>query len=97
MRPIAKITCAAFQVIILAIGTPTADSEPGDLFASIDGDPGNGADSAGKLFVAQIPPSAGGDILKFTRKGVPTVFASEIGVPQENGGPEYFAIQPVRP
>jgi sugar lactone lactonase YvrE len=53
-------------------------------------------DSAGKLFVAQIPPSAGGDILKFTRKGVPTVFASEIGVPQESGGPEYFAIQPAR-
>jgi sugar lactone lactonase YvrE len=53
-------------------------------------------DSAGKLFVAQIPPSAGGDILRFTRKGMPAVFASEIGVPQENGGPQYFAIQPAR-
>jgi DNA-binding beta-propeller fold protein YncE len=51
-------------------------------------------DSAGKLFVAQIPPSAGGDILKFTRDGVPTVFASEVGLPQENSGPEYLAIQP---
>jgi hypothetical protein len=54
-------------------------------------------DKAGKLFVAQIPPSASGDILKFTRNGVPTVFASEIGVPQENGGPEYLAIQPTLP
>lgn len=53
-------------------------------------------DNAGKLFVAQIPPAAGGDILRFTRRGVPAVFASEIGVPQENGGPEYFAIQPTR-
>jgi sugar lactone lactonase YvrE len=53
-------------------------------------------DNAGKLFVAQIPPTAGGDILRFTRRGVPAVFASEIGVPQENGGPEYFAIQPTR-
>jgi len=54
-------------------------------------------DRAGKLFVAQIPPSASGDILKFARNGRATVFASEIGVPQENGGPEYFAIQPARP
>lgn len=54
-------------------------------------------DSADKLFVAQIPGSASGDILKFTRKGRPTVFASEIGVAQENGGPEYLAIQAARP
>jgi DNA-binding beta-propeller fold protein YncE len=54
-------------------------------------------DSAGKLFVAQIPPSASGDILKFTPKGRAVVFASEIGLPQENGGPEYFAIQATRP
>jgi len=51
-------------------------------------------DRAGKLFVAQIPPSANGDILKFIRRGGPTVFASEIGVPEENGGPQYLAIQP---
>jgi DNA-binding beta-propeller fold protein YncE len=51
-------------------------------------------DRAGKLFIAQIPPSASGDILKFTRKGTPTVFASEIGLPEENGGPQYLAIQP---
>ena len=50
-------------------------------------------DSAGKLFVTEIPPSASGDILKFTRRGEPTVFASDIGV-QENSGPEYLAIQP---
>lgn len=54
-------------------------------------------DSAGKLFVAQIPPSASGDILKITRNGRAGVFASELGVPEENGGPEYFAIQPIRP
>jgi DNA-binding beta-propeller fold protein YncE len=51
-------------------------------------------DSAGKLFVAQIPLSASGDILRFRPNGVLTVFASGIGVPQENGGPEYLAIQP---
>src|SRR4029453_6503395 len=49
-----------------------------------------------KLFVADIPPSLGGDILKFTRDGVPSVFASEIGVPQENGGPEHLVIHPAR-
>jgi DNA-binding beta-propeller fold protein YncE len=53
--------------------------------------------SAGKLFVAQIPPSSSGDILKFTRAGVATVFASGIGVPQVNGGPEYLVIQPAPP
>jgi hypothetical protein len=51
-------------------------------------------DSAGKLFVAQIPPSVSGDILRFARDGVAVVFASDIGVPQEKGGPEYLAIQP---
>ena len=51
-------------------------------------------DSAGKLFAAENPPSASGDILKFARDGVPIVFASDIGVPQENGGPQYLAIQP---
>jgi DNA-binding beta-propeller fold protein YncE len=54
-------------------------------------------DRAGKLFVTNIPSSLGGDILRFTGRGVPTVFASEIGVPEENGGPEYLAIQPVLP
>ena len=51
-------------------------------------------DSAGKLFVADVPPRFGGDILKIMRDGVPTVFASQIDVPQENGGPEFLAIQP---
>jgi DNA-binding beta-propeller fold protein YncE len=54
-------------------------------------------DNAGNLFVAQIPLSASGDILKFTPRGRATVFASGIGVPQENGGPEYLAIQPALP
>jgi hypothetical protein len=47
--------------------------------------------------VANITASVGGDILKFRRDAVPTVFASEIGVPQENGGPEYLMIQPALP
>ena len=51
-------------------------------------------DSAGKLFAAENPPSACGDILKFAPDGVPIVFASDVGVPQENGGPQYLAIQP---
>ena len=51
-------------------------------------------DSAGKLFVTEIPPSASGDILKFTGRGELTVFASEIGDPQWNAGPQYLAIQP---
>jgi sugar lactone lactonase YvrE len=51
-------------------------------------------DNAGKLFVTQIPPSASGDILEFTRDGMPIVFASETGDPERNGGPEYLAIQP---
>jgi sugar lactone lactonase YvrE len=50
-------------------------------------------DGAGRLFVAQIPPSVGGDILKFRRNGVPMVFASDIGVAEENGGPQYLTIQ----
>jgi hypothetical protein len=49
---------------------------------------------AGKLFAAENPPSACGDILKFAPDGVPIVFASDVGVPQENGGPQYLAIQP---
>jgi hypothetical protein len=40
-----------------------------------------------------MPPSASGDILKFSHRGEPTVFASDIGV-QENSGPEYLAIEP---
>lgn len=50
-------------------------------------------DGTGKLFVSEMPPSASGDILKFTRRGEPTVFASDIGV-RQNSGPEYLAIQP---
>ena len=51
-------------------------------------------DSTGDLFAAEIPASASGDILKFTRRGEPTVFASEIGDPQWKAGPHYLAIQP---
>jgi hypothetical protein len=66
MRPIAKITYAAFQVVILAIGTLTANSEPGDLFASIDGAPGNGV----------------GFIYKYTPKGVQSTVASGLSRPR---------------
>ena len=51
-------------------------------------------DSVGELFVAEIPRSVGGDILKFTRRSEPTVFASDVGDLQSNTGPEYLAIQP---
>jgi hypothetical protein len=50
--------------------------------------------SMGNLYVAEIAPSAAGDILKFTPDGMWTIFASGIGDPQGNGGPEYLAIQP---
>jgi hypothetical protein len=46
-------------------------------------------DSAGNLFVAEIPLSGPGDILKITPGGTRTVFASGF-----SGVPEYLAIQP---
>lgn len=66
MRAIAKIPCAVVQVVILAIGTLTANSEPGDLFASIDGDPGNGV----------------GSIYKYTRQGLQSTVASGLFRPR---------------
>src|SRR4029434_320207 len=66
MRPIAKMCYAAFQVVILAIGTLTANSEPGDLFASIDGAPGNGV----------------GCIYKYTPNGVRSTVASGLSRPR---------------
>ena len=51
-------------------------------------------DSAGNLFVGEIPLFTTGDILKFAPDGTFTVFASGIGRPEGFGGPTYFAIQP---
>jgi len=51
-------------------------------------------DSMGNLFVAENPGDSTGDILKITSDGARTVFASGIGIPQGNGGPEYLAIVP---
>jgi hypothetical protein len=50
-------------------------------------------DSSGNLFVAEVSPTTSGDILKFTPGGVRTTFASGIGNPAGNGGPEYLAIK----
>jgi DNA-binding beta-propeller fold protein YncE len=66
MRPIAKIIYGAFKVVILAIGTLTANSEPGDLFASIDGAPANGV----------------GFIYKYTPSGVQSTIASGLSRPR---------------
>jgi sugar lactone lactonase YvrE len=58
-------------------------------------------DSAGNLFVADIPGITTGNILEFTPAGAlyqptptgtPGVFASGIGRPQGNGGPEFLAF-----
>jgi glucose/arabinose dehydrogenase len=48
-------------------------------------------DRDGNLFVAEIPPSTGGDILKFTPDGNRTVFAVVPG--GGNSGPEFLAFQ----
>jgi DNA-binding beta-propeller fold protein YncE len=66
MRPTAKIIYAAVQFVVLAIGTLTANSEPGDLFASIDGAPANGV----------------GFIYKYTPNGVQTTVASGLSRPR---------------
>ena len=58
MRPTAKITHVAFQVMILTIGTLTVNSEPGDLFASIDGAPDiDGAPGNGVGFIYKYAPN----------------------------------------
>jgi sugar lactone lactonase YvrE len=50
-------------------------------------------DPSGDLFVAELKAAAAGDILKFTKNGSQTVFASNIGRPQGNGGPEFLAFR----
>jgi len=51
-------------------------------------------DRAGELFVARIPPSASGDILKFTRTGAPDCLCFRDWRSGRKWWPEYLAIQP---
>lgn len=61
----------------------------------LDNPRGLAFDSAGTLFVAEIPPFASGDVLKFTPDGTRTVFASGIGYPKGiYSGPEFLTVQP---
>jgi hypothetical protein len=43
--------------------------------------------------VAELKALAPGDILKLSKNGSQTVFASDIGQPQGNGGPEFLAFR----
>src|SRR6266699_2766207 len=45
------------------------------------------------LLVAELKAAAPGDILKFSTNGSQTFFASGIGQPQGNGGPEFLAFR----
>ena len=63
-------------------------------FATNLADPrGIAFDPSGDLFVAELKAAAPGDILKFSTNGSQTVFASDIGRPQGNGGPEFLAFR----
>ena len=62
-------------------------------FATDLADPrGLAFDLFGNLFVAELKAAAPGDILKFSRNGGQTVFASGIGRPEGNGGPEFLTF-----
>ena len=50
-------------------------------------------DPSGDLLVAELKALAPGDILKFSKNGSQTVFASGIGQPQGNGGPEFLVFR----
>jgi sugar lactone lactonase YvrE len=63
-------------------------------FATNLADPrGIAFDPSGDLFVAELKAAAPGDILKFSTNGSQTVFASGIGRPQGNGGPEFLVFR----
>ena len=63
-------------------------------FATDLADPrGIAFDPSGDLLVAELKAAAPGDILKFSTNGSQTVFASGIGQPQGNGGPEFLAFR----
>jgi glucose/arabinose dehydrogenase len=50
-------------------------------------------DPSGNLLVAELKElSTPGDILKFSMNGSQTVFASGIGQPKGNGGPEFLGF-----
>jgi hypothetical protein len=63
-------------------------------FATDLSDPrGIAFDPWGDVLVAELKASAPGDILKFSTNASQTVFASSIGQPQGNGGPEFLAFR----
>jgi len=66
----------------------------GSTFATDLADPrGIGFDPSGNILVAELKAAAPGDILKFSTNGSQTVFASGIGRPEGNGGPEFLAFR----
>ena len=86
---------------------PTPTGTPGVFATGIAESRGLAFDSAGNLFVADVPASTPGNIIKFTPAGAPYqptptgtpgVFASGIGAPAMstcgNCGPEYLAFPP---
>jgi hypothetical protein len=50
-------------------------------------------DHSGDLLVAELKAAAPDDILKFSTNGSQTVFASGIGQPQGNAGPEFLLFR----
>jgi len=66
MNTILKLIYSVFAVVALAIAALTANGAPGDLFASINGGPGNGV----------------GFIYKYTSAGVQSTFASGLNRPR---------------
>ena len=66
MKTITRLIYAAFPVVILALGALTANGAPGDLFASVNGGPGNGV----------------GSIYQYTPDGVQSTFASGLSRPR---------------
>jgi len=71
----------------------TPDGEGTPFATDLDSARGLAFDRAGNLFVAEIIQTGPGDIIKITPNGTQTVFASGIGRPEGNGGPEYLAFQ----
>jgi hypothetical protein len=65
-RLVRRIIHGAFAAVILAMATPTVNGAPGDLFASINGGPGNGA----------------GFIYRYTPDGAQSLFASGLSRPR---------------
>jgi trimeric autotransporter adhesin len=66
MKTITTLIYAAFGIVILAFWTLTANGAPGDLFASVNGGPGNGL----------------GFIYKYAPNGVQSTFAPKLSRPR---------------